>query len=98
MGQTSEGARKAAQTKKERYGTDVIKGWNSAGGKHRTRGYFGKLKDEGKLDELAEVSKKGGKAFAEDKEASTKARKKAWETRRSKSSGDVSTSKRGDSQ
>lgn len=51
--------KKAAATRKEREGDDVYSRIGSLGARHRTRGYFGKLKDEGKLDELKALSDKG---------------------------------------
>jgi hypothetical protein len=51
--------RKGAVTRKEKDGNDVFSRIGSMGGSLRTRGYLGKLKDEGKIDELKELSKKG---------------------------------------
>lgn len=51
--------KKGAQTRKEVHGTDVHSRIGSMGARLRTRGYFGKLKDEGKDDELKKLSQKG---------------------------------------
>lgn len=52
-------AAKGAQTKKEKYGSDYYAKLGAIGGRARTRGYLGKLKDEGKTSELATVIQKG---------------------------------------
>ena len=51
--------RKGAQTRKDKYGTDAHSRVGSLGARMRTRGYFGKLKDEGKDEELKKLSQKG---------------------------------------
>lgn len=51
--------KKSEKTKKEKYGPDFHKRAGAIGGRRRTRGYFGKLKDEGKLDELKNLSAQG---------------------------------------
>ena len=51
--------RKGAQTRKDKYGTDIHSRVGSMGARMRTRGYFGKLKDEGKDEELKKLSQKG---------------------------------------
>ena len=54
--------KKAAQTRKERYGSDIHARVGRLGGNSRTRGYFGKLKDEGKTDEIKKISEEAVKA------------------------------------
>lgn len=51
--------KKGAQTKKENYGRDKHSRDGSMGGRVGTRGYFGKLKDEGDTKELKKLSEKG---------------------------------------
>lgn len=58
----SAAGKKAAQTRKERYGSDIHARVGRLGGNSRTRGYFGKLKDEGKTDELKKISEEAIKA------------------------------------
>jgi len=58
----SAAGKKAAQTRKERYGSDIHARIGRLGGNSRTRGYFGKLKDEGKTDELKKISEEAIKA------------------------------------
>lgn len=55
----SEAGKRSAKTRKENHGNDTHARAGSLGGRARTRGYFGKLKDEGKIDELREVTRKG---------------------------------------
>lgn len=45
MAGNSESNKRAVQTRKERHGSDFYKRITSLGGKQRTRGYFGYLKD-----------------------------------------------------
>lgn len=54
----SAAAKKGMKTKEKLYGVDHHKRMVTAGGRVRTRGYFGKLKDEGKTDELRKLSAK----------------------------------------
>lgn len=49
-------------TKKEKYGNDYHARIGADGGRHRGRGYFGKLKDEGKTKELKTLSEQALKA------------------------------------
>jgi len=51
--------KKGAVTRKELYGTDTHSRAGSVGGRVRTRGYFGKLKDDGQTEELKKLSQKG---------------------------------------
>lgn len=68
MAGTSEGSRKAALTRKKNEGKNVFKKQGAKGGKHPKRGYFGTLKDEGRLEELKAVSIKGAQATNKIKE------------------------------
>ena len=51
--------KKGAHTRKEKDGPDIHSRIGSMGASLGTRGYFGKLKDEGKTDELKKLSAKG---------------------------------------
>lgn len=52
------GALKGVETRRRKYGDKIIS-WNARkGGEKSTRGYFGKLKDEGRYDEIKHYSKK----------------------------------------
>ena len=55
----SAASRKAAKTKKEKYGPDFYKRAGRVGGSRSKRGYFGRLKDEGKQAELQKIARKG---------------------------------------
>lgn len=71
MGQTSEGARKAAKTRKRKYGRNHFKRVGAARAKSRTPSYFAKLKaeDPEKLREISrEAAKKGTPYFKKLKE------------------------------
>lgn len=57
----SEAGKRSAKTRKENHGNDTHARAGSLGGRARTRGYFGKLKDEGKIDELKTISSIGAK-------------------------------------
>lgn len=57
MPSNNETRKKAEQTKKEKYGENYHSRIGSIGGRKRKRGYFGTLKDEGRLDELKKISK-----------------------------------------
>jgi hypothetical protein len=59
MAGNSESVKRSEKTKKEKYGTDYHARMGAIGGRARKRGYFGRLKDEGKLDELKALAKKG---------------------------------------
>jgi hypothetical protein len=59
MAGNSESVRKSEQTKKEKYGPDYHARIGASGGRKRTRGYFGTLKDQGKTDELKRLAKEG---------------------------------------
>lgn len=52
---------KGHQTRKEIYGDDYNARIGAIGGRNRTRGHFGKLKDEGKEDELRAITKIGAR-------------------------------------
>ena len=54
----SAAGKKSAKTAKERHGTTKYKRARSIAGSRSKRGYFGTLKDEGKIEELKEISKK----------------------------------------
>ena len=54
--------KKAAKTRKEKHGTDDHARAGAIGGRRRTRGYFGKLKDEGNDTELKRLSKQAQEA------------------------------------
>lgn len=58
----SAAGRKASKTRKERHGPHFDKKTGSMGGRKRTRGYFGQLKDQGKTDELKKISTAGAAA------------------------------------
>lgn len=49
----------AVKTTKERHGDDFYRRAGSLGDHSRNRGYFGKLKDEGRVKELKEITRKG---------------------------------------
>lgn len=69
----SAAAVKANKTNKKKYGTDYHKRIGTRGGVKRTRGYFGHLKDEGKIDELKTISKAAAdKSVANRRKASEK--------------------------
>lgn len=53
--------KKGAQTRKELHGANIHSRIGRLGASLGTRGYFGKLKDEGKIDELKALSQKGVK-------------------------------------
>lgn len=57
----SEAIRKGNKTKKEKYGPDYHTRISADGGRARKRGYFGRLKDEGKDAELKALAVKGVK-------------------------------------
>lgn len=62
MAGNSIGGKKGNLTRKEKYGDDYFKRIGAIGGRARKRGHFGKLKDEGKIDELKALTQKGAKA------------------------------------
>jgi len=59
MAGNSLGTKKGNAKKVEQHGPDYFKRIGAIGGRARKRGYFGRLKDEGKLDELKALAKKG---------------------------------------
>ncbi len=59
MAGNSEGTKKGNLKKVEQHGTDYFKRIGATGGRARKRGYFGRLKDEGRTDELKALAKKG---------------------------------------
>lgn len=73
----SAAGKKASQTRRanKKYGPDYDKRTGAVGGSHRTRGYFGKLKDEGREAELKALSEKGT-----EKSIAVRAAKKAEAT------------------
>jgi hypothetical protein len=58
----SKAGKKGAATAKVKYGNDFHARIGADGGSRRTRGYLGKLKDEGKTVELKAVTQKGATA------------------------------------
>lgn len=58
MAGNSESVKRSERTKKEKYGPDFHSRIGAAGGSKRKRGYFGRLKDEGRLDELKAITSK----------------------------------------
>lgn len=83
MAGNSESVKRSEQTKKERYGTNFHARAGASGGKSRTRGYFGKLKDEGNTDELKRLSNAAiERSLARTAEEKSAAAKKGWETRK----------------
>lgn len=58
----SAAAKKAAKTLKEKEGNDVHARFGTVGGRVRSRGYFGTLKDQGKTDEIKKLSQKAAEA------------------------------------
>ena len=79
----SAAGKKANQTRREKYGPDYDKRTGAAGGSKRTRGYFGKLKDEGKEAELKALSAQATKKSIEVR--------KAKKAERERSRGDGTT-------
>lgn len=61
MAGSSEGTKKGNLKKVEKHGTDYFKRIGAIGGSKRKRGYFGRLKDEGRLDELKSLASQAGK-------------------------------------
>lgn len=59
MAGNSESVKRSEKTKKEKYGPDYHARIGATGGRARKRGYFGRLKDEGRTDELKALAKKG---------------------------------------
>lgn len=64
----SAAGKKSAKTQKEKYGPDYHSRIGTVGARKRTRGYFGKLKAEGKTEELSNIGKAGRKARATKEE------------------------------
>lgn len=60
----SKAMKKGALTTKEKHGSDFHKRTGIDGGRARSRGYFGTLKDQGKLDELKAISIEAAKKSA----------------------------------
>jgi len=58
MAANSESVKRSEKTKKEKYGSDFHSRIGAIGGSKRKRGYFGRLKDEGRLDELKAITSK----------------------------------------
>lgn len=91
----SAAASKGAKTQKEKYGNDFHTKHGTAGGRKRTRGYFGTLKDAGDTATIIANAKKGaevtnGRSSEERHESALK----GWETKKAKS-GRRSTARRG---
>lgn len=63
----SAAGKKSAATRRKRHGNDHARA-GAIGGSRRTRGYFGKLKDEGKEDELRAISKVAAEARKQARE------------------------------
>lgn len=61
MAGTSEGQKKGAITRKKK-DVNAFKKLGARGGLAKKRGYLGKLKDEGRVEELRAVSAKGAAA------------------------------------
>ena len=61
MAANSESVKRSEKTKKEKYGSDFHSRIGAIGGSKRKRGYFGRLKDEGRLDELKSLASQAGK-------------------------------------
>lgn len=59
MAGNSKSVKKSEQTKKDKYGEDFHAKAGASGGRVHSRGYFGKLKDEGRLGELRDLATKG---------------------------------------
>lgn len=57
--------KKTAETVRKKYGDDHYKKIRSKGGKMSTRGYFGKLKEDGNIEELREIQRRGAKTTNE---------------------------------
>lgn len=62
-------AKKAQKTREEKHGPNFNSRIGSMGARHRTRGYFGKLKDEGKTEELRNISTIGAREANKTKAA-----------------------------
>lgn len=76
-------AKKAQANRKEREGDDVHARIGAIGGKRRARGYFGNLKDQGKTDELAAISRAASeKSRSRTPQEKHESSVKGWETRR----------------
>lgn len=83
MAGNSKSVKKSNETMKGKYGPDFQSRNGAAGGKSSTRGYFGKLKDEGRTDELKALSLEAANRSAKrsDKQKSASAHK-GWATRK----------------
>lgn len=77
----SAAGKKANQTSKERYGDTIQSRHGTTGGRIRTRGYFGKLKAEGKTDELKVLSRKGAEKTNAIKAEKKRTRREETEVR-----------------
>lgn len=79
-------AKKAQANRKKKEGEDVHARIGARGGSRRTRGYFGKLKDQGETDKLKALSgaaiEKSRNRTAQEKSESAA---KGWQTRRGNS-------------
>lgn len=76
----SAAGKKGMETQKEKYGPNHPSRIGTIGGHKRTRGHFGKLKDEGREEELKALSEKANAARkAKEAEAETQADKKSGE-------------------
>lgn len=64
----SAAGKKSAKTQKEKYGPNYHSRIGTAGGRKRTRGYLGKLKAEGKTEQLSTIGKEARKARATKEE------------------------------
>ena len=67
--------KKGAQTRKEKHGADIHSRIGRVGASLGTRGYFGKLKDDGKTEELKALSRKAVEERERKKAAKIEAEK-----------------------
>lgn len=65
----SAAAKKAVKTKEKKYGPNHSSRVAALGGRKRTRGYFGKLKDEGDTDTIKKLASEAGKKSGEARKA-----------------------------
>lgn len=77
---------KGAQTQKEKHGNDFHARHGAAGGRKRTRGYFGTLKDSGDTATIIANAKKGAAVTnSRSVEERHESALKGWETKRATS-------------
>lgn len=76
-------AKKAQANRKKKEGKDVHARIGAVGGNRRTRGYFGKLKDQGETDKLKALSRVAvEKSRNRTPEEKSESAIKGWQTRR----------------